>query len=73
MRIVRCRGIHPTRGHVHSTRIVTNPKEASKHVAKELGNQLRRLGCENVRWTAVTADNSAAGLDWHLPTQYSFD
>lgn len=64
MRIVRCRGLHPTRGHVHATRIVTNPRETSKSVAKELGAWLRRIGCDNVRWTAVNADESAAGLDW---------
>lgn len=71
MRIVRCRGLHPTRGPIHSTRIVTNPRETTKSVAKELAANLRRFGAENVRWTCVLAENSAAGLDWNMPTDYA--
>jgi len=71
MRIVRCRGTHPTRDPIHATRIVTNPKELTKNVAKELAAYLRRLGAENVRWTCVGPEQSANGLDWHLPTHYA--
>ena len=71
MRIVRCRGIHPKRGPVHATRIVADPRQTSKLVAKELASCLRKIGCDNVRWTAVDSTNSAAGLDWSLPTSYA--